>query len=140
MPIYRRVPIRGFTNARFRTDYTIINVQSLEAFEDGATVNLLAVLEKGLVSLNTNNFKVLGNGELTRKLTVQAHKFSKSAVEKIEKAGGRAVVVERAPGRSRLVSRPSSSGADEASSEARPVQEYPVFPPDAEGTEEPNPS
>ena len=93
MPIYRRVPIRGFTNARFRTDYTIINVESLEGFADGDTVDMEAVLARGLVSLNTKLFKVLGNGELQKRLTVRAHKFSKSAVDKIEKAGGTVVVL-----------------------------------------------
>jgi large subunit ribosomal protein L15 len=93
MPIYRRVPIRGFTNARFRTDYTIINVESLDGFADGDTVDMEAVLERGLVSLNTKLLKVLGNGELGRRLTVRAHKFSKSAVDKIEKAGGTVVVL-----------------------------------------------
>lgn len=102
MPIYRRVPIRGFTNARFRTDYTIINVESLDAFADGDTVDMEAVLARGLVSLNTKLLKVLGNGELGRRLTVRAHKFSKSAVDKIEKAGGSVVV---------LTSRNEASGA-----------------------------
>ena len=64
MPIYRRVPKRGFTNARFRTDYTIINIDKLNAFEDGATVDLAAILEAGLASMNTELLKVLGNGEL----------------------------------------------------------------------------
>lgn len=103
MPIYRRVPKRGFTNARFRTDYTIINVDVLDAFADGDVVDLEKVLAKGLVSLNTKSFKVLGNGELKRKLTVRAQKFSKSAVEKIEQAGGSVVVLDQ-PRR--------SSGAD----------------------------
>ena len=95
MPLYRRVPNRGFTNARFKVDYTIINVDTLEAFEDGATVDLQAVLDKGLTSMNTKLFKVLGNGEVTKKLTVRAQKFSKSAVEKIEKAGGSTVLLDR---------------------------------------------
>ena len=93
MPIYRRVPKRGFTNARFRTEYTIINVDELEGFEEGATVDLDAILAHGLVSLNTRNLKVLGNGELKRRLVVRAHKFSKSAVEKITAAGGEVVVL-----------------------------------------------
>jgi len=88
MPIYRRVPNRGFTNARFRTDYTTINVEKLDAFDDGATVDLQSILDKGLVSLNTKLLKVLGNGELKKKLTVHAQKFSKSAAEKIKSAGG----------------------------------------------------
>src|SRR5262245_7186452 len=94
MPIYRRVPKRGFTNARFRTDYTIINVEALESFDAGAVVDLDAVLEKGLVSLNVRALKVLGNGELKKALTVRAQKFTKSAVEKIQAAGGKAVVLD----------------------------------------------
>jgi len=93
MPIYRRVPKRGFTNARFRTEYTIINVDELGSFEEGAVVDLDAILSRGLVSLNTRNLKVLGNGELSRRLVVHAHKFSKSALEKIKAAGGEAVVL-----------------------------------------------
>ena len=94
MPIYRRVPKRGFTNARFRTDYTIINVDALSTFDDGATVDLQAILGRGLASMNTEYLKVLGNGELGRKLTVRAHKFSKSAEEKIRGAGGEVVKLD----------------------------------------------
>ncbi len=94
MPIYRRVPKRGFTNARFRTDYTIINVETLSAFADGETVDLNAVLAHGLTSMNTEFLKVLGNGDLSRKLTVHAHKFSKSAEEKILAAGGEVVALD----------------------------------------------
>lgn len=95
MPIYRRVPNRGFTNARFRTDYTIINVDRLDVFEDGATVDLQAILDKGLVSLNTKNLKVLGSGDLKKSLTVRAQKFSKSAAEKIQSAGGTPVLLDQ---------------------------------------------
>lgn len=94
MPIYRRVPKRGFTNARFRTDYTIINVGDLAAFDAGTTVDLDAVLGKGLASLNTPLLKVLGNGTLDRGLTVRAQKFSRSAAEKIKAAGGTIVVLD----------------------------------------------
>jgi large subunit ribosomal protein L15 len=94
MPIYRRVPNRGFTNARFRTDYTIINVDKLDAFDDGATIDLKAILDKGLVSLNTKLLKVLGNGELKTALTVRGQKFSKSAVEKIKAAGGAVILLD----------------------------------------------
>lgn len=94
MPLYRRVPKRGFTNARFRTDYTIINVGELNGFDDGATVDLQAVLDAGLVSLNTKLFKLLGNGDLTTKLTVRAQRFSKSAQAKIEAAGGQVVLLD----------------------------------------------
>ena len=94
MPIYRRVPNRGFTNARFKTEYTVINVDALDAFEDGATVDLQAVLDRGLASMNTKLLKVLGNGDVSKKLTVRAQKFSKSAAEKIEKAGGTTVLLD----------------------------------------------
>jgi large subunit ribosomal protein L15 len=94
MPIYRRVPKRGFTNARFRTEYTTINVDKLNGFADGDVVNLAAVLGHGLVSKNADLLKVLGNGALERKLTVQAQKCSKSAVEKIEAAGGTIVYLD----------------------------------------------
>ena len=94
MPIYRQVPKRGFTNARFRTDYTILNVGLLEAFDDGATVDLAAILGHGLASKNTNLLKLLGNGDLSKKLTVRAQRFSKSAREKIEKAGGSVVELD----------------------------------------------
>jgi len=94
MPIYRRVPKRGFTNARFRTDFTTINVEALNGFDAGATVDLAAILEAGLASLNTPLLKVLGNGELTTKLTVRAQKFSKSARAKIEAAGGQVIFLD----------------------------------------------
>ncbi len=94
MPIYRRVPKRGFTNARFRVDYTVINVEQLDSFEEGAVVDLDAVLARGLVSLNTRALKVLGNGDLKRKLVVRAQKFSKSAAQKIQAAGGQIVLLD----------------------------------------------
>ena len=94
MPIYRRVPKRGFTNARFRTDYTTINVEAFNGFEAGSTVTLEAVIAAGLVSMNTPLLKVLGNGDLTVKLTVRAQRFSKSAQAKIEAAGGSAVLLD----------------------------------------------
>jgi large subunit ribosomal protein L15 len=94
MPIYRRVPKRGFTNARFRTDYTVINVDSLNDFDEGMTVDLEAVLSRGLASRVTPYFKVLGNGDLKKKLIVRAQKFSKSAVDKIRAAGGSIVSLD----------------------------------------------
>lgn len=94
MPIYRRVPKRGFTNARFRTDYTIINVEQLEAFESGAVVDLAAVLAKGLTNPEAPLLKVLGDGALTKALTVRAQKFSKSAGEKVRAAGGQVVLID----------------------------------------------
>jgi large subunit ribosomal protein L15 len=91
MPIYRRVPKRGFTNARFRVEYTVVNVELLNAFDNGATVDLKAILDAGLVSKTDPLLKILGDGELTKKLTVRAQKFSSSAKAKIEAAGGTAV-------------------------------------------------
>ena len=91
MPIYRRVPKRGFTNARFRVEYTVVNVELLNAFDNGATVDLKAILDAGLVSKTDPLLKILGDGELTKKLTVRAQKFSGSAKAKIEAAGGTAV-------------------------------------------------
>ena len=94
MPIYRRVPKRGFTNARFRTEYTIVNVDALNAFDDGATVDLEAVLTHGLASKISRLFKVLGDGELQKRLVVRAQKFTKSAAEKIQGAGGTVVTLD----------------------------------------------
>ena len=94
MPLYRRVPKRGFTNARFRTDYTVINVELLESFEAGSTVDLEAVLSRGLTRKEAPLFKVLGNGDLKHALTVRAQKFSKSAAEKIRAAGGTVVELD----------------------------------------------
>lgn len=89
MPLLRRIPKRGFNNANFRTYYVIVNVEQLNAFDDGATVTGEALVEHGLVDKLFDGVKVLGNGELKKKLTVKAQRFSASAREKIAKAGGR---------------------------------------------------
>jgi large subunit ribosomal protein L15 len=94
MPIYRRLPKRGFTNARFRTEYTVINVDKLGVFADGETVDLEAILARGLTSMNTKLLKVLGNGEIKSKVTVRAQKFSAAAAEKIRAAGGATVLLD----------------------------------------------
>ena len=94
MPLYRRLPRRGFSNKNFATRYTIVNVQDLEAFDDGAEVDLDEILRVGLTSPVTNLLKVLGKGEIGKKLTVKAHKFSESAKQKIEAAGGTVVEIE----------------------------------------------
>lgn len=94
MPIYRRVPKRGFTNARFSTDYTVINVEALNGFDAGTVVDLETVLARGLASKISPLFKILGNGSLDRKLTVRAQKFTKSAIEKIQAAGGSVVILD----------------------------------------------
>ena len=92
LPLYRRLPKRGFTNFT-RKEYAIVNVETLNRFEDGATVNAAALIEAGIINKELSGLKVLGNGELTKKLTVEAVKFSKSAKEAIEKAGGKVEVL-----------------------------------------------
>ncbi len=89
MPLHRRLPKKGFSNFDFRDVFEVVNVGSLnEAFEDGAVVNEESLREKGLVNRNCDAIKILGTGDLTRKLTIQVDKVSASAREKIEKAGG----------------------------------------------------
>lgn len=88
MPLHRRLPKKGFSNAMFKDVYEVVNVSSLNVFEDGATVNEQALREKGLVNRVCDGIKILGTGELSRRLTVHADKISASAREKIEKAGG----------------------------------------------------
>ena len=91
MPLSRRVPKRGFNNI-FAKPLEIINLSTLNAFEDGAVVNAEALLEKGILNKCEYGFKVLGNGKVTKKVTVEASAFSKSAKEAIEAAGGKAEV------------------------------------------------
>ena len=92
MPLARRVPKRGFNNI-FATKYATLNVSDLERFEDGAVVNAEALISCGLLKKTLDGIKILGNGELSRKLTVQASAFSESAKQKIEGAGGKAEVI-----------------------------------------------
>lgn len=93
LPLQMRVPKRGFKNI-FRTEMAIVNVASLEnAFEDGAVVTIDALLELGLIKKTLDGVKVLGNGAITKKLTVQVNAFSESAKQKIEAAGGKAEVI-----------------------------------------------
>ena len=91
-PLYRRLPKRGFTNI-FATKYAIVNVEKLNAFEDGAVVDVNALLEKKIIRKELDGVKILGVGELTKKLTVKAAKFSGTAKEKIEAVGGKAEVI-----------------------------------------------
>lgn len=91
-PIYRRLPKRGFHNYS-QVQYSIVNVRDLEKFEDGAVVNAAALVEAGLVPSNYENIKILGEGKLTKKLTVSANKFSKSAEEAIKAVGGTTEVI-----------------------------------------------
>ena len=90
MPLYRRIARKGFSNYPFKKEYVCINVELLETkFNDGETVNKDSLIEKGFISSKSNSMlKVLGNGEITKKLTVEVDKVSASAKEKIEKAGG----------------------------------------------------
>ena len=94
MPLYRRLPSRGFNNAKFAKVYSTVNVDKLNLFEAGAVVDAAALIEKGILSkVEKDGIKILGNGELKVALTVQASKFTKSAIEKIEAAGGKAEVI-----------------------------------------------
>ena len=88
LPLYRKLPKRGFTN-RFATNYAIVNVEALNRFEDGAVVDMEALLAAKIVRKELDGLKVLGTGELTKKLTVKATVFSATAKEKIEAAGGK---------------------------------------------------
>ncbi len=94
MPLFRRLPKRGFNNANFTTKYEVVNVSQLDrAFNDGTTVGIDELIGKGLVDSRQSKVKILGDGELTKKLNVSAHKFSKSAEQKISGCGGSAKVV-----------------------------------------------
>ena len=88
MPLFRRLPKKGFSNVQFRDVYETVNVGDLNAFEDGTVINETALREKGLVNRNCDAIKILGSGDLSRKLTVEIKSLSASAREKIEKAGG----------------------------------------------------
>jgi len=99
MPLHRRLPKRGFTNI-FRTEYTVVNLDRIAEHVEGLNVSEIALEDYkklGLASSKRTLIKILGSGELTSAITIHAHKFSKSAVEKIEKAGGRALVLGSAP-------------------------------------------
>ena len=93
LPLYRKLPKRGFNNFRFGKVYTIVNVENLNKFDDGAIVDAEALLAAGIVHVVNDGIKVLGEGEITKKLTVKAAVFSASAKEKIEAVGGKTEVV-----------------------------------------------
>ena len=90
MPLIRRLPKRGFNNAAFHKNYAIVNLSDLNQFDDGATVDEQALIDAKLIRGKYEGVKILGTGDLTKKLTISADKFSASAREKIEKAGGTA--------------------------------------------------
>ena len=93
LPLYRRLPKRGFTNARFKVEYATINMTDLNRFEDGAAITPELLKEMGLVKKQLSGIKVLGNGTLEKKVNVKAHAFSAKALEQIEKLGGKAEVI-----------------------------------------------
>jgi len=94
MPLFRRLPKRGFSNYKFAKRYEIVNILQLERFDDGAAVGVEQLSDAGLIDNCGSKVKILGNGELTKKLDVTAHKFSKAAEQKITGCGGTAKVVE----------------------------------------------
>ena len=93
LPLYRRLPRRGFSNALFKVRYATINVEDLNVFDNNTLVTPALLKETGLVKKQLNGIKVLGNGKLEKKLTIQAHKFSTSALEKIKESGSKAEVI-----------------------------------------------
>ena len=93
LPLYRRLPKRGFSNAKFKVVYAVVNLDDLNKFEDGTTVTPALLKEAGIVKKGLDGIKVLGNGNLEKKITIQANKFSTSALEKIEKSGSKAEVI-----------------------------------------------
>lgn len=92
MPLYRRIPKIGFTNI-YRKEFAVVNLSDLERFDNGTVVNPDVLKEAGLVKAMLSGVKILGNGDLTKNLTVQAHKFSKTAADKIAAAGGKVEVI-----------------------------------------------
>ena len=93
LPLYRRIPKRGFTNAKFKTVYAVVNLAQLNVFEDGTVVTPALLKDTGILKKQLDGVKVLGNGKLEKKLTIQANKFSTSALEKIKEAGSKAEVI-----------------------------------------------
>jgi large subunit ribosomal protein L15 len=92
MPLIRRLPKRGFNNAAFKTRYAVVNLDELEVFDAGSEINEQLLREKGLISGKFDGLKILGRGEITKKLTIEADKFSEAARQKIEQAGGSVVL------------------------------------------------
>lgn len=93
LPLYRRIPKRGFSNHMFKTRYAVINIDELNIFEDNTVVTPALLKDAGIIKNQLDGIKVLGNGKLEKKLTIQAHKFSQSALEKIKEAGSKAEVI-----------------------------------------------
>ena len=93
LPLYRRLPKRGFSNADFKIRYAVINVSDLNLFEEGSTITPELLKELGIIKQQLDGLKILGNGSIDKKLTVRAHKFSDKAKKAIETAGGKAEVI-----------------------------------------------
>lgn len=93
LPLFRRLPKRGFSNAKFKTEYAVINLSDLNKFDNDSVVTPELLKEMGLIKNQLDGIKVLGNGKLEKKLTVKAHKFSGEAKNQIEKLGGKAEVI-----------------------------------------------
>lgn len=93
LPLYRRIPKRGFKNALFKKVYAVVNLTDLNRFDDGTTVTPALLKEVGIVKKELSGVKILGDGKLEKKLTIQANKFSKSALEKIKESGSKAEVI-----------------------------------------------
>ena len=93
LPLYRRLPKRGFSNALFKKEYAVINLSDLNIFDNGTVVTPALLKEKGIIKKQLSGIKVLGNGKLEKKLTIQANKFSNSALEKIKESGSKAEVI-----------------------------------------------
>lgn len=93
LPLFRRIPKRGFTNARFKTTYAVLNLSDLNRFEDGAVITPELLKNMGILKNQLDGVKILGEGKLEKKLTVKANKFSKTAKEAIETIGGKAEVI-----------------------------------------------
>ena len=110
MPIYRRLPKRGFNNKNFAKVFTVVNVSDLEGFDVGSVVDLAAVLQKGLTSKEKHSelFKVLGDGEVKKALTVKVDAITASARAKIEQAGGKVELIEARPHRDKFVAKDGS--------------------------------
>jgi large subunit ribosomal protein L15 len=110
MPLYRRLPKRGFNNKNFQKVYTVVNVSDLEAFDVGATVDLTAVLAKGLTSQAKHSklFKILGDGAITKALTVRVDSITGTAREKIEGAGGTIEIIEKRVMRPKFIAKDGS--------------------------------
>jgi large subunit ribosomal protein L15 len=109
MPLFRRIPKRGFSNATWAKEYLVVNVGDLDRFDDGATVDPAKLKEAGLAKGRADGVRILGDGELTKRLVVRAHHFSKSAAEKITAKGGTAEVIPppKKPKRNKMKPRPA---------------------------------